>query len=727
MYAEVVIEYPVKSLDKCFTYKVGEKDQKIIKRGMKVVVPFGNSIINGVVINLKNQTPDCETKEICYIDNPEIYLNDEQMELGLYLKEETLCTLITAYQTMLPSALKIKEQKHNYDLYDTFICLNKDENEINKYIVKHERSHKQISILENLKDNVQVLKKEIAGASLNTLLKQNLVKEIKIKRNRINASAGNVVLPKLTEEQQNAFDIISQKLNAYQTFLLQGVTGSGKTEVYMRLISEVIAQNKTAIVLVPEICLTTQTVKRFYHRFGNDVAIFHSGLSNGEKYDEYKKIYNDEVKIVVGTRSSIFVPLKNLGLIIIDEEHSDTYKQDSNPRYNAIDMAIYRAKKNNIPLILASATPSLESRARADKNVYQLITLNKRANNLELPETEIVDMTEEIKHRNFIFSSLLKEKITDRLEKQEQVILLLNRRGFSTFISCTSCGHTYKCPNCDITLTYHKTTNNLRCHYCGYVVKKDEKCPKCQEDALSYLGLGTQKLEEELVKLFTSARIVRMDQDTTSKKGSYQRIIDDFADGKYDILLGTQMISKGLDFPNVTLVGVINADTSLNIPDFRANEKTFQLLYQTSGRSGRDKKKGEVIIQTFNPDNEVLKYVQKNDYNRFYLYEMGIRHKLKYPPYTYICSIAIKSSDYELASLKANEVKKILMHRLDEKSILYGPTPAAIFRINNIYNFQITIKYTFDEYLKLVLKELDEMFATDKKVNIEITFNPSRF
>ncbi|MBQ6841205.1 MAG: primosomal protein N' [Bacilli bacterium] len=726
MYAEVIIEYPVKTLDKCFTYKVKSQDLEIIKVGMKVVVPFGNSVVNGIVINIVKDAPSYDTKEICYIDNPEIYLNEEQMDLGKFLKEETLCTLITAYQTMLPSALKIKDQKQNYDLYDTYISLAKDENEINKYIIENSRSHKQIEILESLLEK-DILKKEISGSSLNVLLKNNIVKEVKVEKRRINVSGNGDVLPNLNEEQQNAYNAIKQELNKHNVFLLQGVTGSGKTEVYMRLIKEVIDNGKTAIVLVPEICLTTQTVKRFYNRFGSDVAIFHSGLSNGEKYDEYKKIYNNEVKIVVGTRSSIFVPLKNLGIIIIDEEHSDTYKQDSNPRYSAINMGIYRAKRNNIPLVLASATPSLESKARADKGVYKLLTLNKRANNMSLPKTTIVDMTEEIKHRNFIFSSVLKEKVEDRLSKGEQIILLLNRRGFSTFVNCTSCGHTYKCPNCDITLTYHKTSNNLRCHYCGYVIKKDDKCPKCQEDALNYLGLGTQKLEEEFLKLYPEARVVRMDQDTTLAKGSYQRIIDDFADGKYDVLLGTQMISKGLDFKNVTLVGVINADTSLNIPDFRSNEKTFQLLYQTSGRSGRDQKKGEVIIQTFNPDNEVLKLVEQNDYNRFYLYEMNIRHKLKYPPYTYICLLMVKSGDYDLASSKANDIKKILSKRLDAKSILFGPTPAAIFKVNNIYNFQITIKYTFDDNLKDVLKEIDQMFSTDKKVNIEITFNPSRF
>jgi len=726
MYAEVIIEYPIKSLDRFFTYEVSKKDQEQIKVGMKVVVPFASNVVNGIVTKITYEKPEYDVKEICRIENPESYLSKEQMDLAIYLKEETLCPLITAYQTMLPSALKIKDQKTNYDIYDTYISLCADKTDVNKYIINHERAHKQIETLELLLKG-DVLKKDLSSSVVNILLENNLVCEKKIKKHRINPDIAIEKALNLTEEQQKAYNLVYNHLNEYHTYLLHGVTGSGKTEIYMQLISEVIKNGKSAIVLVPEICLTTQTVKRFYNRFGKNVAIFHSGLSNGEKYDEYQKIMYDEVKIVVGTRSSIFVPLKNLGLIIIDEEHSETYKQDSTPRYSAIDMAAYRAKYHNIPLILASATPSLESKARADKGVYQLITLNKRANNLELPNTTIVDMTDEIKKRNFIFSSLLQEKISDRLNKKEQVILLLNRRGFSTFISCASCGYTYKCPNCDITLTYHKTTNNLRCHYCGYFQKKDEVCPKCQEKSLNYLGLGTQKLEEEILKLYPSAKVIRMDQDTTSKKGSYQKIIDDFADNKHDILLGTQMISKGLDFKNVTLVGVINADTSLNIPDFRANEKTFSLLYQTSGRSGRDKKKGEVIIQTFNPENEVLNYVKNNDYQNFYLYEMNIRHKLRYPPYTYICQILVKSDDYDLASKKANEIKKILLSKIDKKSNVFGPTPCSIFKVNNIFHFQLMIKYTFDEKLKAALKEIDELFASDKKVNIDITFNPSRF
>ncbi len=724
MYAKIIIEYPVKTLDKCFTYEVPEDMVSDIKVGMKVLVPFGKNTVFGIVLELTSAKPNFITKKIYRIDNKDIYLNEELLKLGKYLQEKTLCTLITAYQTMLPSALKVKSQNKSYDKFDTYYTLNKSLDEVNKYIVENEKRFKQISILDMLIKG-DVLKKDINSSSTKTLEKLGLIKEIKVKKYRLNNEKKEIKDTfNLTKDQKEVYDKVS--LDKYGIYLLEGVTGSGKTEVYMHLISDALGKGKTAIVLVPEICLTTQTVKRFYDRFGSDVAVFHSGLTPGEKYDEYLKIYRGEVKIVVGTRSSIFVPLKDLGIIIIDEEHSETYRQDSNPRYDAKDMADFRAKYHNCPLLLASATPTLESRARADKKVYTLLTLKNRVNNMVLPKVEMVDMALELKQGHYLFSSVLKEKIKDRLQKKEQIILLLNRRGFATYITCSSCGYTYKCPNCDITLTYHKTSNNLRCHYCGYVTKKDDVCPKCHENSLNYLGVGTQKVEQMLQELYPDARIIRMDQDTTTKKGSYQRIIDDFADNKYDILLGTQMISKGLDFKNVTLVGIINADTSLNLPDFRANEKTFDLLYQTAGRAGRDKKMGEVIVQTFNPDNEVLNYVKNNDYDGFYLYEMNIRHKLKYPPYTYICLIVIKSANYDLCAKVATDIKKYMEPKVDAKTIIYGPTPASVFRVNNIYHFQITIKYTFDNNLNQLLKEIENIYNQDK-VELEITFNPARF
>ena len=722
MNADVIIQYPIKKLDKVFSYIVPNKFQNKIKVGMKVIVPFNNGVINGIVLNINNDKKDFEMKEILNIDDSFI-INSEQLKLAYYLKKTTLCPLISAIEVMLPPALKISNNIKDYKKYDIYITLNVSFNEASKYICENQRNRKQIEIIDKVINEKKVLRKNISSSSLKVLLDKSILKEVKEKVNRINTSENGVNNITLNEKQKNAYETISKQLNIYNVFLLQGVTGSGKTEVYMALIDKTLENKKSVIVLVPEICLTTQTVQRFYKRFGNKVAIFHSGLSVGEKYDEYMKIYHNKVSIVVGTRSSIFVPIKNLGLIIIDEEHSDSYKQESSPRYDAIEVAKYRASINNIPLILASATPSLESKARAYKNVYKLVELKNRANGKLLPKTILVDMK---KSKDNIFSEELIDKINDRLNKNEQIILLLNRRGFSTFITCSNCGFTYKCPNCDITLTYHKTTNNLRCHYCSYVIKKEDCCPKCHEKALNYLGLGTQKVEEKIKELFNNAKVIRMDQDTTTKKGSYQKIIDDFSNKKYDILLGTQMISKGLDFSNVTLVGIINADTSLNIPDFRSNEKTFALLYQTSGRAGRGENAGEVIIQTYNPDNKVLNFVKDNDYENFFKYELNIRHLLFYPPYSYIVLIKIIGKDYDLLGKESNKIKKFLKDNLNSNTIIYGPTPASVFKINNVYHYQIIIKYTKDDTLYKILSTVDNNYILNSKINVEITFNPIR-
>lgn len=725
MYANVLVKYQVKSLDKTFTYHIPSSLEGKIKVGLKVKVPFANKIVGGIVLGVIKDKPDMDVKDIDSIDPFNLCLNDEQLKLGVYLKEQTLCTLMTAYETILPTSLKIKKESHNLEKYDFYYVLNEDKNFINEYIYTHKRNIAQINILNDLLSKDKINKNDYSYAALKSLLSKGFIKEEKVRSYRINKDAKKVDRIKMNEEQQKAFDAVD--INVHNVYLLQGVTGSGKTLVYMELIDKVLKKGKSAIVLVPEICLTTQTVERFYNRFGEKVAVFHSGLSEGEKFDEYQKICDGKVSIVVGTRSSIFVPLNNLGIIIIDEEHSDTYKQDTNPRYDAIDIATYRAKLNNIPVILASATPSLESRARADKKVYKLLRLDHRVNDVLMPNINIVDMKQEAKKGNILFSDELITSIKCTLNLNKQVILLLNRRGFSTFISCKNCGFIYKCPNCDITLTFHKTSNNLRCHYCGYVIKKDDLCPECHEQSLNFLGIGTEKVEEELRKIFNNASIIRMDQDTTSKKGSYQRIIDDFAEHKYDILLGTQMISKGLDFKDVSLVGIINADTSLNIPDFRSAERTFSLLSQTAGRSGRSSMQGKVIIQTYNPDHKIFKYIKDNDYDHFYINEMNARHILKYPPYTFIVLIKISSVSYEDVSKHATIIKRKLEDNLGSNTTVYGPNPAPIFRINNIYTFQIIIKYTKDNNLKNLLKKLDEEYIDNSKVNLNIVFNPTRF
>jgi len=725
MYAEILIEYPTKKIDKYFTYIVPDDLKSVIDVGMKVRVPFGSKIINGFVMNVTNYyNATYELKQIVDVVDRELKLDKELMKLGKFIQEKTLCPLISAYQTMLPSSLKIKDNDTDYNFYKTYIELNKPSEEIKLYLSNYKKTNKQSELLNDLLQSNRVIKKDYSSSVIKALKDKDLIKEVKEQEYRINKKIDKHIFKHImNEEQQNAYDIISNTANN-TTFLLEGVTGSGKTEVYLNLIDNCIKSGKTAILLVPEISLTMQIVDRFYDWFGSSVAIFHSALSNGEKYDEYLKIIRGEVSVVIGTRSAIFTPLKNIGIIIIDEEHSDTYKQDNMPRYNAIDVAKERCTYHNCPLVLGSATPTLEVRARALKGVYKHLLLTKRAGAGSLPCVTIVDMVNEIKKRNFIFSEELINKINDSLVKDEQVIILLNRRGYSTTINCSNCGYTYKCPNCDITLTYHKTTNNLRCHYCGYMTKKEDKCPNCKEDGLNYLGLGTEKVEIELNKLFPDAKVVRMDQDTTSKKGAHERIIEDFRNKKYNILLGTQMISKGLDFPCVTLVGIINADSSLNIPDFRSNEKTFALLYQASGRAGRSNLKGSVVIQTYNPDNYVLNCVKNNDFDSFYEYEMNIRKILKYPPYYFLVSLKIVSSDYNVALENATKVSDYLKKNIDACSIVLGPTTANLFKFNNNYRFQIVIKYRFDDKLFKALNYLDSIFINSNNVNLEIDIDP---
>ena len=724
MYANVIIEYGVKSLNKTFIYKVPDALKDKISVGMKVYVPFGKTEVFGFVVELKNNNDtEYDAKEIIRIDNEELVLNKELMDVGAYLSSITLCTLITAYQTMLPSSLKIKKQEHSYDLYDEYLVLT-DKLKAMEYICKYPRRIAQIKTINNILEVGKLNKKKVSSKIVKALEDNNIVNIKKVSKYRINKDNNEAIKKTLTKEQESVYR--SVLFNKHDTYLLYGVTGSGKTEVYIKWIEKCISEGKTAIMLVPEIGLTTQIAKRFYEAFGSDVAIFHSSLSEGEKYDEYLKILRGEVHVVVGTRSAVFVPLKNLGIIIIDEEDSSSYKQDNNPRYHARDIAIYRGKYNNIPVVLGSATPTLESKARADKGVYKLLRLSSRVGNAKLPLIHVVDMEPEMKKRNMIFSEFLQNKIKEKLAKGEQIILLLNRRGFSTYITCSNCGFTYKCPSCDITLTYHKSTNNLICHYCGYQKKRDEMCPECHEASLNYYGLGTEKLEEKIKEFYPTARVVRMDQDTTRNKGMHERIISDFKDYKYDILLGTQMISKGLDFPKVTLVGVINADASLNIPDYRSSEVTYSLLSQVSGRAGRSNMPGEVVIQTFNPDHYVIECVKENNYDKFYLQEMQFRKNLKYPPYYYLVSIKVIGKNYEEIITNAKKAKKYLDDNLNKDTIILGPTTSSVFKFNNEYRMQIIIKYKYDDKLMDVLKDLDNIFINNKECYLEIDFNPLR-
>ena len=723
MYVKVIIEYGAKAVDREFTYIVPTNLRDKIKVGHRVLVPFNNKNIEGFVLGITNHYSDnYELKEITNICDSEPVLNTEMLWLGNEIQKNILCSKIAIYQAMLPKALKASQNTNINIKMNRYIRLNVSFEDANKYI-EGCRYPEQIKVLEKLITDERVLITNLSS-SINTLIKKGIIKFEYEEANRyVSHTTGKYHKVKLNKEQE--FVVSKVNLNKDNTYLLYGVTGSGKTEVYMELIDKVIKCGKTAIMLVPEISLTPQIVDRFITRFGQDVAILHSGLSDVERYDEYRKIMNGKVKIVVGARSAIFAPLNNIGIIVIDEEHSSTYKQDNNPRYHARDVAILRGKYHKCPVLLGSATPSLESFARAKKGVYTLLTLKNRAGGGHLPEVSIVDMKKEVKKGNFILSEELSKKISEKLSKNEQVILLLNRRGYSSILTCRDCGNVLKCPNCDISLTYHKTSNTNRCHYCNYSIKNIHKCPVCGSDNMKDYGLGTEKLEEELNRKF-NARIIRMDMDTTSKKGMHEKIICDFGNHKYDILLGTQMIAKGLDFPLVTLVGVINADTSLNIPDFRSAENTFGLLSQVSGRAGRSDLLGEVIIQTYNPEHYSIMLAKDHDYLSFYEEEMKIRKVLSYPPFYYLTLVNITSRDYELGFSEANKIGAYLRKYLGKDTIILGPSMANVFKMNNVYHYECIIKYKYDEKLNSVLTKLDEIYKVNNKVDISIDVNPIR-
>ena len=525
----------------------------------------------------------------------------------------------------------------------------------------------------------------------------------------------------LNPEQRQARDAVVSAIGSHQPpFLLQGITGSGKTEVYLQIIQGALDKGKTAILLVPEISLTPQMTERFIARFGEKVAILHSGLSNGEKYDEWRKVERGDAQVVVGARSAIFAPLKNLGVMIIDEEHEATYKQDSNPRYHAREVAILRAQYNQAALVLGSATPSLESRARAGKGVYQHLRLTQRANPLAtIPEVQVIDFRDYIgQNETSNFTPPLLEAIQDRLDKKEQVVLMLNRRGYSSFVMCRECGTVDTCPNCDISLTLHMDTKTMNCHYCGFSKDIPQSCPNCKRRSIRYYGTGTQKAYDELAELFPQTRILRMDVDTTRKKGSHQALLDQFGRGEADILLGTQMIAKGLDFPNVTLVGVLNADTALNLPDFRSSERTFQLLTQVAGRAGRAEKAGQVLIQSYNPQHYAIRFAKDQDYEGFYAYEMGIRRQLGYPPYYFTIGITLSHKKEEEVVKRAYEVMNILRSGLSETSNILGPTPKPIARTHNLYHYQILIKYRLEDELGPTLNQV--LALTQERENSEL-------
>jgi len=704
MFAEVIINSNARALNKIFDYIVPTNMEKEIKVGARVFVPFGNGkkLDDGFVINLKEES-EFANKEIAKIEI-EQSLTEDNITLAKLMARKYFCNISDCIKLMLPpgtgskeSNNRVKEKKGN------FVYLKKEKDEINFLIENGKiKSEKHVRVLTFLEQNdgiyisdLEILA-DVSKAILKTLEKNGYIEIIegKIERNPfINKNIEKDEQKKLNQEQQKCFDGINLSIekNEFSKNLIYGITGSGKTEIYLQLIQRVLEKERAAIVLVPEISLTPQMVDRFLARFGEIVAVLHSRLSTGERYDEWQKIAIGEKKIVIGARSAIFAPIKNLGIIIIDEEHDISYKSDMTPRYNAKDLSKYIAEKNNCPLVLGSATPEISTMYNAKKNDISLYTLTIRANNSNLPEVQVVDLRNELAIGNrSMLSFKLQNEIKENLEKKKQTILFLNRRGYSTFIICRDCGYVAKCKNCNISLTYHIKENKLKCHYCGYETKAITECPECNSKKVKYFGTGTQKLEDEISKLFPEASTIRMDIDTVSKKNSHEEILNTFKNENIDILIGTQMVVKGHHFPNVTLVGVIAADSSLNLDDYRAVEGTFQTLVQVAGRSGREEK-GKVIIQTYNPDHYAIIDAQKQDYNLFYNQEIELRKMLNYPPFCDIIMINFQGTDlFEIQKISELVYKRIKSTNSD--IIIYKPVPSPIDKIKNKYRWRIVIK-----------------------------------
>ena len=741
MIAEIIINRTAKRLNRTFDYKVPIELEELIMIGSTVLVPFGKSstLEEGYVVGIKENTT-YEVKEIVKIKHN---LTEKQIELAKWMAKRYFCNVSDCIKQMLTPGTKSKKSEKNVqDKTINTVYLKKDIDEIQFDIEMGKiKSEKQKKILQFLKSNEGATVPEIelftdgSRAIVKTLQKNGYVEivEKKIERNPLaNKKIEKTKNLKLTDEQKNAYDkvVLDMITNSYEQFLLYGVTGSGKTEVYLQLIGEALKQEKTAIVLVPEISLTPQMINRFIARFNKDeIAVLHSKLSIGERYDEWNKIKEGKAKIIIGARSAIFAPTENIGIIIIDEEHDSSYKSEAIPKYDAKEIAKRIAKENNCPLVLGSATPDLITYYKAQQGKVTLLELSKRANNSKLPEVEIVDLKMELANGNrSMLSTKLYGEIEQNLKQHRQTILFLNRRGFSTFIMWREGGYTVICKNCNISMTYHKTENKLKCHYCGYEENVVTVCPECHSTKIRYFGTGTQKLEQEINKLFPEASTIRMDIDTVTKKNSHEEILNKFKNENIDILIGTQMVVKGHHFPNVTLVGVIAADSSLNIDDYRANERTFQILTQVAGRAGREQLDGKVIIQTYNPDNFSIICAQKQDYKMFYNTEIALREQLKYPPFCDIILIGFNSLNEKEIIEASTRVYNYLKARLGEQEFyVLKPMPSPIDKIQNRFRWRIIIKGNMTESANSVINTCLKKFydSNYKNTRISVDVNPN--
>lgn len=747
MIAEVIINRGAKKLNRTFDYNIPKDLEELILVGSKVLVPFGNGekLAEAFVVGIKEKSA-FELKNITKLEEN---LTDKQISLAKWMAKRYFCNISDCIKLMLtPGTRNKNKEKRIQDKTINCVYLKKDIEEIEFEIETGKiKSEKQKRLLNFVKDNEGTTVPEIemftdcARGIVNTLVKNGYLEiiEKKVERNPLlgrNCEKTNNL--KLTEEQKNAYNRVEEAIdkNEYKQFLLYGVTGSGKTEVYLQLIEKVLKIGKNAIVLVPEISLTPQMLDRFISRFGkSDIAILHSKLSIGERHDEWERIRERKARIVIGARSAVFAPIENIGIIIIDEEHDSSYKSETNPRYNAKEIAKILAKENKAPLLLGSATPDINTFYNAtseneDGNTKtKLLTLTKRANESSLPKVEIIDLKQELANGNRSMLSMeLYNSIEENISQKRQTILFLNRRGYSTFIMCRNCGYTVKCPSCNISMTYHSYEKKLKCHYCSYEENLVTTCPECHSDKIRYFGTGTQKLEQEINKQFPNASTIRMDIDTVTKKNSHEEILNKFKNENIDILIGTQMVVKGHHFPNVTLVGVIAADSSLNIDDYRANERTFQILTQVAGRAGRENLPGKVIIQTYNPDNFSIICAQKQNYEMFYETEIALRKQLKYPPFCDIILISFNSLNETNIKNISNEMYKKLLEKLNQEEFkIFRPMPSPIDKIQNRYRWRIIIKGNMtveaNEVLNQTLKEIYSRNIKDIRISIDVNPN----
>lgn len=713
---KVLIEYGSSRLDKTFDYCI----QEPIKKYSRVKVTFNRRSVIGFVLQVSEIDLEAYEKEVGYkiqsideiIDDQPI-LNQEMYELACMMSKKYLCSLVTCIQVMLPKALKPKTYKTVTIQYKaTYYPLE----------VKDKLTPKQLLAYQTILSNPGIDQEqlEFSQSIIKQLLSKEAIKVVKVEVYRQATKHYQATsLNELTIDQEAVMKAINDDEN--NVHLIEGVTGSGKTEVYLHLTKQMVEKDKAVLMLLPEIALTPMMIERFKRIFGSMVAVLHSRLSDGQRYDEYRRIQSKEALIVIGARSAIFAPCIEIGLIIIDEEHDASYQQSTNPMYETIELAKKRASTHHALLVLGSATPSLKTYHQAELGLISHHHLRSRFNQQAMPKMTLIDLKKQVKQgTEKLFSQELINAIQLRIDKQEQVMLLLNRRGFAPFVSCQSCGETIKCPHCDVSLTYHRN-HQLICHYCGFQQPSPSSCPNCQQETLQHLGVGTQQVQQQLERLFVGARIARIDRDSTTKKDSYEKWFKGIENKEYDIIIGTQMIAKGLDFKDVTLVGVLNADLSLHFPDFDASERTFQLLTQVAGRSGRHEKKGEVIIQAYDTDHPIINLALKQDYQAFYQEEMMIRQVNHYPPYYYMMELLLSSKDENYLNNHSIEVLKYLKQYQKDFELL-GPTVPSIAKLNDQFRMMFTIKYRRVKEVYPLFNALHQRYNQGQDSKLKIQF-----